>query len=229
MVQLGGADRREESGLVGADPIRRSMSRLSVIEYGIGNIQSVVNGLRRVGGDPVVARDGAALEAHRPDKIVLPGVGAIGAALANLTDRGFIDPLERMVIKEGKPLLGICVGLQVLAESCEEFGLHRGLGWIPGKVARLHPDSATLRIPHVGWNEIAVQKRDPLLEAVNGEHFYFVHSFAIDCPAKNVIATCDYGGPFVCAVRHEHIAAVQFHPEKSSRAGDKVLAAFLNE
>lgn len=201
---------------------------LTLIEYGIGNIQSVVNALRRVGVDAAIARSGAELDEQNPAKIVMPGVGAVGEALENLRERGFVEVLEERVNQRKTPILGICVGLQVMAESCEEFGSHAGLGWIPGRVERLAPADATLRVPHVGWNTIETVAHDPILDSLDGEHFYFLHSYAMDCPAEYVTGRSEFGGPFVCAIRKDNISAVQFHPEKSSRAGERLLDAFVN-
>lgn len=202
--------------------------RVSVIEYGIGNVQSVVNACERIGAGTRVAHDGAELEEQNPERIVMPGVGAIGEALGNLRARGFDSALDRLVVDGGTPLLGICVGMQMLGESCEEFGSHQGLGLVPGRVRRLAPEGSGLRLPHVGWNTIAVRRADdPVLGPLDGEDFYFVHSYALECPDEFVLATTEYGAPFVSAVRRDHIIGVQFHPEKSSALGAALLGAFL--
>ena len=200
---------------------------VSVIEYGIGNIQSVVNACRRAGGDPSVARSGAELREQQPNRIVLPGVGAVGEALAVLRNRGLDEALQDKVFGEGIPVLGICVGMQMMARVCEEFGEHQGLGWIEGRVRRLSPARSDVPLPHVGWNNIEVRGNDPLLRGLDGFHFYFQHSFAIDCAESAVIARADYHGSFICGVRDAHVAGVQFHPEKSSDAGTRLLGAFL--
>ncbi|WP_341704132.1 imidazole glycerol phosphate synthase subunit HisH [Ferrovibrio sp.] len=204
--------------------------RASIIEYGVGNIQSVVNACRRLGVDALVAQDGAALASQRPDRIILPGVGAIGEALANLRRRGFQEVLQALVQDAGTPFLGICVGMQMLAERCEEFGAHEGLGWIPGTVSRLAPEGSGIRLPHVGWNTLEVRDpADPVLGGLNGQDMYFVHSYAMRCPEEFVLAYCEYGGRFVAAVRRGHILAVQFHPEKSAALGGQLLSAFMKE
>lgn len=203
------------------------MPDVTVVSYGIGNVQSVVNALRRVGADVAIAEDGESLLSQRAPRIVLPGVGAVGEALALLRGRGLEDALRLRVLDERVPFLGICVGMQVLLENCTEFGVHKGLGWIPGSVDRLAPDGDPLRLPHVGWNEIVVTRSDPLLGDTNGRHFYFLHSYAVDCPDEYVVARADYGRPFVAALRKDNIAAVQFHPEKSSGIGESVLSAFV--
>lgn len=203
------------------------MMRLTIVEYGIGNIQSVVNACQRMGAAPRVASTGEELRAQDPTHIVLPGVGAVGHALEAVRARGLESALRESVIERGRAFLGICVGMQMLGELCEEFGTHRGLGWIPGRVRRLAEAGAGLRLPHVGWNTISPARDDPLLSALSDTHFYFLHSYALDCPAEYVLARTEYGGEFACAVRRGNIAAVQFHPEKSSRAGAELLSAFL--
>ena len=203
------------------------MPDVTVVSYGIGNVQSVVNALRRVGADVAIAEDGESLLSQQAPRIVLPGVGAVGEALALLRERGLEDALRQRVIDERVLFLGICVGMQVLLENCTEFGAHKGLGWIPGSVDRLAPDGDPLRLPHVGWNEIAVARPDPLLGDTDGRHFYFLHSYAVDCPDEYVVARADYGRPFVAALRKDNVAAVQFHPEKSSGMGESVLSAFV--
>lgn len=203
--------------------------RVCVVEYGIGNVQSVVDACGRVGADVTVVRNGEELLGADANRIVLPGVGAIGAALTNLRDRGLDEALETCVRGQGTPFLGICVGMQMLGEVCEEFGEHEGLGWIPGRVRRLCPQESRARLPHVGWNTVnAVNPIDPLLSDVVGKDAYFVHSYVLDCPPEFVISTTGYEEiDFVSAVRNGHIAGVQFHPEKSSAIGASLLSAFL--
>jgi imidazole glycerol-phosphate synthase subunit HisH len=203
--------------------------RIALVEYGIGNVGSVANALGRVGAEPTIVSDGDALLAHAPNCVVMPGVGAVGEALNLLRQRGLQDALNTLVAERGIPFLGICVGMQVLAEVCEEFGEHRGLGWIPGRMRRLVPESSSLRLPHVGWNEISVRPGNSFLAGFEGEHFYFVHSYGMECASEYVAATAEYGAPFTAAVQHRHVMGVQFHPEKSSYAGARVLRAFLEQ
>lgn len=202
---------------------------VAVVEYGIGNIQSVANACRRAGSEVEIVGDGDSLLRCDPSHIVLPGVGAVGRALAALRERGLATALEDLVIAGGRPFLGICVGMQVLGEVCEEFGRFEGLGWIPGRVRRLAAEGSGLRVPHVGWNTIHATRPDPLLDALSDRHFYFLHSYALDCPDGNVLARAEYGDSFVCAVRRDNVAAVQFHPEKSSRTGADLLGAFFTQ
>jgi len=201
--------------------------RVSVVSCGIGNVQSVVNACIRVGAEPLVAHNADELVSQKSERIILPGVGAIGDALTKLRSGGIDKALASRVWQDGVPFLGICVGMQVMAESCEEFGQHRGLGWIPGNVGRIAPEDSDIRVPHVGWNTARAAAADPLFADVDGEHFYFVHSFAVACPDEFALARTDYAGSFVSAVRRDHAVGVQFHPEKSSRAGERLLANFL--
>lgn len=202
--------------------------RVSVVEYGIGNIQSVVNACRRLEAVTEIARDGDDLLAQAPERIILPGVGAVGEALTNLRARGLEQVLNTLVRDGQVPFLGICVGMQMLAETCEEFGQHQGLGWIPGRVVRMAPEGSGVRLPHVGWNTLEVtDSADPVLGALHGQDVYFVHSYAMQCPDEYVLSRSDYVGKFVSAVRRDHIYAVQFHPEKSASLGSRLLGNFL--
>ena len=203
--------------------------RICVVDYGIGNIESVVNACLEIDDDTKVVDDGASLRAARPERVILPGVGAVGAALNNLRDRGLDNALHQTVVEEQVPFLGICVGMQVLGETCEEFGTHQGLGWIPGSVERLAPETSGMRLPHVGWNTVeSARTDDVLMRGISGKDAYFVHSYALHCPDEYALAHTSYGGrSFVSAVRHEHVAGVQFHPEKSSNVGSVLLSAFI--
>lgn len=201
--------------------------RISVVEYGIGNVQSVVNALVRVGADVSVASSGDALRDANPDRIVLPGVGATKAAMALVRERGLDTALEDLVHGKGIEFLAICVGMQILAETCDEFETHEGLGWIPGRVSRLESGPDNLRVPHMGWNRIQSVVPDGLTDGLDREYFYFVHSYAMACPAEYVTVRADYGTSFVCGVRYKNIRAYQFHPEKSSIVGERMLRAFV--
>jgi imidazole glycerol-phosphate synthase subunit HisH len=202
--------------------------KVGVVSYGLGNVQSVVTALHRIGVEPVILCSGDELADAAPDRIIMPGVGAVGAALERLQVTGLATALTDLVVEKSRPFLGICVGMQVLAESCEEFGLHRGLGWIPGTVARLTPEGSGLHLPHIGWNEISVRRAGSPVEGLDGTDFYFLHSYAVRCPPSYVAATADYGGRFVAAVSYANIHGVQFHPEKSDAAGGRLLAQFLS-
>lgn len=203
---------------------------ISIVEYGVGNIGSVLHACRRAGIEPLIAHDGAELASQDPERILLPGVGAIGEALKQLRTRNFEPVLNRLVIDRKTPLLGICVGMQILAERCEEFGEHEGLNWLPGaRTKRIAQKGAGVRVPHIGWNTIEPTDDTPLFSGMTDEHFYFVHSYAVQCSDDFVLARTDYGGPFVSAVQRNNIFGVQFHPEKSAAAGVKLLQNFSKQ
>jgi len=200
---------------------------IAVIDYGMGNLRSVVNALEMVGGDPeIVAEPDRLGEAER---IVLPGVGAFGDCIRTLACTGFADALEREVRVRGKPILGICLGMQVMARLGHEFGEHPGLGWFDAEVARITPADRALRVPQVGWNDLYVARAHPVFAGLpKAADFYFVHSFHMRCSREeDVLATCDYGGPVTAAVARDSIVATQFHPEKSQDAGLALLANFI--
>ncbi|MCF6303622.1 MAG: imidazole glycerol phosphate synthase subunit HisH [Devosiaceae bacterium] len=200
---------------------------IAVIDYGIGNVQSVVNACARLGQDVERVPNGADLLDLHPEKIIMPGVGAIGAALARMRKMDFETALEDLVRKQNIPFLGICVGMQMLSETCEEFGVHQGLGWIPGRVQKFDLEDE-IRVPHVGWNTILRPDfDDPVLASFYGNDFYFLHSCKMETSPEFVAARTDYGGEFVSAVRRDNILGVQFHPEKSSSAGAGLIRQFV--
>lgn len=202
---------------------------IAIIDYGMGNLRSVQKAFEKVGYEARVTSDPqVVLEAER---IVLPGVGAFRDCIRNLEEGGFIEPILR-VIREGRPFLGICLGLQLLFTESEEFGLHRGLDVIPGRVVRfadgLKDGDEDLKVPHMGWNQLAVKRRPPALAGIpDGANFYFVHSYYVkpDDPAV-VATTTDYGGEFCSSVWKDNIVATQFHPEKSQEKGLAILKNF---
>ncbi|HML53897.1 MAG TPA: imidazole glycerol phosphate synthase subunit HisH [Solidesulfovibrio magneticus] len=205
------------------------MKRVAIIDYGMGNLVSVVNAVNALGVEALVADSPADL--GRASHIVLPGVGAFADAMRNLGDRGWIPALEEAALGQGKPFLGICLGMQLLAATGMEHGEHKGLGWIKGRVERLVPQGEGLRVPHVGWNAVhpVPGAGDGLFHGLaDGEDFYFVHSYAFvpEDPA-HCAAVCDHGGLFCAAVASGRVFGTQFHPEKSQRAGWRVLANFL--
>lgn len=198
--------------------------RIVIVDYGMGNLQSVKSALERLGCEVGIAADEPGL--RNSDAIVLPGVGAFGEAMHNLLRCRLDDPLRRIVLEERKPMLGVCLGMQLLAEVSEERGRFEGLGLIPGEVRRI-PVSSDLRLPHIGWNGISVRKTQPLFADIpEGGAFYFVHSYHFDCDPAYVAATTDYGGDVVAAVQRERIFGVQFHPERSQRKGLRLLQNF---
>lgn len=202
---------------------------IAIIDYGMGNVRSVFNGLSYIGEDAVITSDPSLID--NASHLILPGVGAFGDAIKNLKDRGLIDVLYRQVYKKGKPLLGICLGLQILAESSEEHGYHKGLGWFEAEVKRFALDGTKFKIPHVGWNEIEIKIKHPLFYNIseNQNVFYFVHSYHINCVhAEDIAATSEYGYTFTSAIYKNNIIATQFHPEKSQDNGIQLLKNFVN-
>jgi glutamine amidotransferase len=199
---------------------------LAIIDYGMGNLRSVQKGFERVGVDAIVTRDAAGIKAAAG--VVLPGVGAFGACMDNLREYGLIDVVHE-VIAAGTPFLGICLGMQLLFDESEEFGPVAGLGILPGRCVRFRPPAESdLRVPHMGWNQIALRQRVPHLEGIADCAFvYFVHSFYVVPTDPAVIATAtDYGGEFVSSVAKDNIFACQFHPEKSQEVGLRILRNF---
>lgn len=201
--------------------------RVAIVNYGFGNIGSVRRALQELQAEPVVANAPADLAGA--DRIILPGVGAFNEAMACLHARGWVPALAEHVRGAGTPLLGICLGMQLLAEHGEENAATPGLGYITGRVRHLDALGCTLRIPHVGWNEVRETGASRLFTGIpQATDFYFVHSFALEAgdPA-HVSAVTSYGVTLTAAVESGCVFGTQFHPEKSSRAGRQVLRNFL--
>jgi imidazole glycerol-phosphate synthase subunit HisH len=201
---------------------------IGIIDYGMGNLLSVRHALTFLGAKVKVCESTADL--GDIDRIVLPGVGAFGDCVRNLRQRGFIKPLNDMVIRDGMPILGICLGMQVMARKSLEGGEHEGLGWIDGDVILIQPEDPSLRVPHVGWNEVHYRKNSPLFDRLPVScDLYFVHSYFVDCDDKQVVdATCQHGLSITAAIRKNNIFATQFHPEKSQDYGLRILKNFLS-
>jgi glutamine amidotransferase len=200
---------------------------IAIIDYGMGNLLSVFHALEMVGARPQICSRPE--ELRDAERLILPGVGAFRDCIHNLRARGFAEALREEVGGKGKPILGICLGLQALARRSFEGGEFEGLGWLAGDVVPLRASEAGLRVPHIGWNDVSVRADSPLFIGIpSGAEFYFVHSYQLCCedPA-DVEATCDYGGPVIAAVRRGNIAATQFHPEKSQDHGLRLLDNFL--
>jgi imidazole glycerol-phosphate synthase subunit HisH len=197
---------------------------IAIIDYGMGNLRSVQKGFEKVGHHAVVTSDPSVV-ASAP-KVVLPGVGAFEDAIAELRNRGLVDPVLS-AIESGKPFLGICLGLQLLFDVSYENGRHEGLGVLPGEVVRFElPDEYA--VPHMGWNQLAVRHRPPILDGLaEGTFVYFVHSYYVAPREPGVIATeTDYGGPFCSMIWRDNVFATQFHPEKSQADGLRILKNF---
>lgn len=201
-----------------------------IIEYGMGNVGSVANMLRKLGIENRIATEAAGL--HGASHLILPGVGAFDHGMAHLARRGLIEPLKTAV-QRGTPILGICLGMQLLGRSSEE-GSKPGLGWLPAQSIRFkfsNPADAQRKVPHMGWNEVQIRNPEPLFCDWQGDaRFYFVHSYHVVCdnPA-HIVATAKYGIEFTAAVRYHNIYGVQFHPEKSHRFGMQILRNFVSK
>jgi imidazole glycerol-phosphate synthase subunit HisH len=202
------------------------MSSVCILDYGSGNVKSVFNLFDSIASRVVVSND--PVEIARASHLVLPGVGAFGSTMRKIRDTLPMEILERMVLVERKPFLGICVGMQVLASHGMEFGEHEGLGWIAGSVERLETNGLTL--PHIGWNNITCKRASPLMAGLeNGADFYFVHSFYFrEGDPLEVLASAQYGKEFCSVIQRVNLYGVQFHPEKSQRAGVKLAKNFLS-
>lgn len=202
---------------------------VAIINYGMGNLRSVANafGALDCPAEIVVNPE----ELSRADRIVLPGVGAFGDGMDNLRRGGWIERLNEEVCQKRKPFLGICLGMQLLATTGLEHGTHEGLGWVPGVSRRIPPGDASLRVPHIGWNDVRFCKKDGLFASLNEEQtFYFVHSYILAPDDPHVVSgVCSYGIDFPASIETGNIFATQFHPEKSHRAGLAVLKNFVEQ
>lgn len=204
------------------------MGKVGLIDYGAGNFASVKNALLRLGREVVEVREPSALGSV--SHIILPGVGAFAAAMSKVESLGIADALREHVAVKGKPYLGICVGMQILADAGYEFGEHGGLGFIHGRVDRMDAAAHGLRLPHIGWNDLDVKRRSPLFEGMEERPiFYFVHSYMFHASDEgSVAATCGYGSEVTAAVSRDNVFGVQFHPEKSQRDGLRLLGNFAS-
>jgi glutamine amidotransferase len=204
---------------------------VAIVDYGAGNLRSAEKALAAAGDGArvIVTADPDAV--RRADRVVLPGVGAFADCKRGLDALpGMVEALEDAVLRQGKPFLGICVGMQLMASVGVEFGEHKGLDWVKGKVVALDPADRALRIPQMGWNDLRLKTAShPALAATrSGEHAYFVHSyhFIAERP-RDVLATVEYGGPVTAVIGRDNLLGVQFHPEKSQQVGLNLLTSFL--
>jgi glutamine amidotransferase len=202
---------------------------VAIIDYGSGNLRSAAKAFARVAGtEPNVTADPAVVA--RADRIVLPGVGAFADCMTGLRNvGGMVDALREAVIDRGRPFLGICVGMQLMASCGVEFGTHPGLDWIEGEVVKLAPKVPALKIPHMGWNQLAGTWAHPVLAGIEPDaHAYFVHSFHfITANPAHCVATADYGQAVTAAVARDNLFGTQFHPEKSQAVGLRLIGNFL--
>jgi glutamine amidotransferase len=204
------------------------MKKAALVEYGIGNLDSVARAVEECGAEPIVTHDRHQLSLA--SAIILPGVGAFAVGMENLRKLNLCDVLNEQVLEKQVPFLGICLGMQLLATAGWEGGEQTpGLTWIDGEVKRLQPEMGE-RVPHIGWNEVFFTDSNPLFTGIaSGKDFYFAHSYHLACRDKsNVAAQSDYCGGFTCAVRKGNIFGVQFHPEKSQRVGLLLIKNFLS-
>ena len=207
---------------------------VAIVDYASGNLRSAAKAFERAareaGTDDRVLVTSSPAEVAAADRIVLPGVGAFADCRAGLyAVPGMVDTLQREVIERGKPFLGICVGMQLMATRGVEYGIHAGLDWIAGDVVRIEPGTDHLKIPHMGWNELTDLKPHALLAGIAPRaHAYFVHSYQLAASKpETVLALTDYGGPITAIVGRDNLAGTQFHPEKSQATGLRLIANFL--
>ena len=211
--------------------------RVAIIDYGSGNLRSAQKAFERAAAEAGLNADVELAttpeQVLRADRVVLPGVGAFADCLAGIEAiDGMRETLQDVALKMARPFLGICVGMQLMATRGLEHGEHAGLGWIGGTVAPIEPADSSLKIPHMGWNELRMVRDHPVLAALDGanagSHVYFVHSYHFLPRNENhLLATTSYGGPITAAVGRDNLLGFQFHPEKSQRAGLALIAAFL--
>ena len=206
--------------------------KVTIVDYNSGNISSVINSFKEVAKDKVNIEVTADLNKIKSsDKIVLPGQGSFKSCVDALNKiNGLTEALTEFAINNKKPLLGICVGLQMFADIGYEETETKGLGWIPGKVLKIDNQNGKYKLPHIGWNQINIVKESKIFENIeNNTHMYFVHSYEFIPKDKNIIsATTDYSSNIVCAVENENIFGTQFHPEKSDKIGLKIIDNFIN-
>ena len=197
-----------------------------IIDYGLGNLASVLNMFKKIGVTEVVVSGDMDVIA-KANKLLLPGVGAFDGGMGNLEKSGLIPVLNNKAIKEKVPVLGICLGMQMLSKKSEE-GVKPGLGWIDAETIKFELDPALkLKVPHMGWDYIKVKRQNPLIEIDSKSRFYFVHSYHVKClDEKQSLATCNFGVDFTCMVNKDNIFGTQFHPEKSLKFGMKLLENF---
>lgn len=201
---------------------------IAVIDYGLGNVKSVVGAIEWLGYTPCLTNSHR--ELADAEKLVLPGVGAFGDGMQRLRDLGLVETLTRLVLDERRPILGICLGLQLFARDSSEFGIHEGLGWIDASVVRIESGDGKLRIPHVGWSGALQIKASRLFHGIPSDAmFYYTHSYRLECRDRDiVVGECEYGRTFVSAIEKDNVYGTQFHPEKSQKHGLSVLRNFLD-
>ena len=205
---------------------------VTIVDYQSGNISSVINSFKQVGKNKINLEVTSDLNKIKlSDKLILPGQGSFKSCVDSLNSiNGLVDTLKEFAITNKKPLLGICVGLQMFADVGYEEAETKGLGWISGKVSKIDNQNGKFKLPHIGWNEIEIQKESKILKDIkNKSHMYFVHSYEFIPEDKSVIsATTDYSSKIVCSIERENLFGTQFHPEKSDKTGLNMIKNFLN-
>jgi imidazole glycerol-phosphate synthase subunit HisH len=209
---------------------------VAIIDYGSGNLRSAAKAFERMvresGRSDNISVTSDADVVRQADHVVLPGVGAFADCRRGLyAVDGMVDALRHVVIEKGRPFLGICVGMQLMATVGREHGDHTGLNWIKGDIVPLSPDDASLKVPHMGWNDLQVKENvHPVLSGIStGDHVYFVHSYHLQAESPDhILATVDYGEPVTAIVGRDNLIGTQFHPEKSQQVGLRLIANFLN-
>lgn len=202
---------------------------IGIINYGVGNIKSVENAVLYEKNENIVKLVNKPEDLKKCDKIILPGVGAFKDAINKITELGFDQALKEEKDK-GKYILGICLGMQLLCSQSHEFGLHKGLNFIPGEVVNFELESNKMRIPHMGWNNVKFSRNDPIFNSIeNNSDFYFVHSYYFKCENQdNILGTTDYGFNFTSVIKSNNVYGAQFHPEKSQNQGLTLIKNFIN-
>ncbi len=202
---------------------------IGIIDFGLGNLYSVAGAVEKLNHTALISSRADELE--KSDKLILPGVGAFADGMKNLNELGLAAPLSELVLSKKKPIIGICLGFQLMAEESYEFGKTKGLGWIPASVIKLEPDEMEIRVPHVGWNDMLQVNTDKLFQDIPKDAlFYYTHSFHVDCrDIVCTIGTCDYGGTFTSVFHDDNIYGTQFHPEKSQLNGLNLLKNFIEK
>lgn len=206
--------------------MKMDFNKIAIIDYGMGNLRSIYNAIEEVGGKSIILSDSSKLKYY--DKIILPGVGAFQEAMQNLNSRGFVEPLHNHV-SQGKLIMGICLGMQLMCLDSLENGLHKGLGWLKAHVKPL-PKSKNLPLPQMGWNSVRFTKKHQLLNGLESDcDFYFLHSYYVDCTNESdILGTTDYGICYPSMTSNNNIIGIQFHPEKSQSFGLKIIKEFIS-
>jgi glutamine amidotransferase len=202
---------------------------IAIIDYGMGNLESIKNMIRKAGGQAMITSNLEEIAMAR--SLILPGVGHFGKAMDLINQSNLRQVLDKAVLEDRKPLLGICLGMQLLLDSSEE-GDSKGLGYIEGKVRKFQFEDSSLKVPHMGWNEVQIMQENGVLQEVDGEpqRFYFVHSYFAQCDhVENVVCRTQYGFTFDSAISKAHIMGVQFHPEKSHKYGLRFFTEYLKK